>query len=357
MVDDEQFDPHPEAMRFAVSMEGAEKSPNTIRTYMLAVAAFLTWAAADGVRWQSVNVLDLVRFKRHLQVVPSARTGRPRAPRTVSVMLTAVTEFLRFCAANGHIDAAIADRLVEKRWIQQSRALGRGEGGQFHRTRINALRVKVAERPPEVFSDEQVLAMREYAKTARDRFLLRVLHEGGPRIGETLGLLSEDIHLLPNSRALGCAVSGPHFHVRRRTDNRNYAIAKSKTPRHVPVADSFVSDYRDYQHERFTLLGDRQGRFLFVNYRGAEAGGPMTYSNAYQIVSGLGRKCGFRATPHMFRHSAATEWIAAGSEIDVVQNLLGHATSESTSIYIHASDARTRAAVAAVHAARQQGAR
>ena len=273
VVDDDQFDPHPEAMRFAVALEGAEKSPNTVRTYMLAVSAFLTWAAADGARWQSVNVLDLVRFKRHLQVVPSQRTGRPRAPRTVSVTLTAVTEFLRFCAANGHIEATVADRLVEKRWIQPRHGLGRGEGGQFHRTRINALRVKVAEQPPEVLSSEQVAEMREYAQTARDRFLLRVLHEGGPRIGETLGLLGEDIHLLPDSRALGCAVTGPHFHVRRRTDNENHALAKSKAPRHVPVADSFVGDYRDYQYERFAMLGESQSRFLFVNYRGAAVGG------------------------------------------------------------------------------------
>lgn len=62
---------------------------------------------------------------------------------------------------------------------------------------------------PEVLSDDQVAAMRDNAHTYRDRFLLRVLHDGGPRIGEVLGLQSEDVHLLPNSRALGCAIPGP----------------------------------------------------------------------------------------------------------------------------------------------------
>lgn len=354
VVDDQNFDPHPEALEFVVSMEAAEKSPNTIRAYTLALAAFLTWAHDDGTNWRVISVLDLARFKRHLQICPSPRTGRLRTTSTIGVTLTAVSEFLRFCAAHGHIDPSVANRLVENRWVQSKRGMARGEGGQFQRTRVKALRVKVAEQSPEVLSDEQVLAMRDAAETCRDRFLLRVLHDGGPRIGEALGLQAEDVHLLPNSRSLGCVVDGPHFHITRRVDNANNALAKSRTPRHLPVADTFIDDYRDYQHERYSRLGDEHNQFLFVNYYGSAAGRPMTYSNAYQLVRRLGRKCGFRATPHMFRHSAATSWIEAGSEVDVVQSLLGHASPTSTSIYVHSSYERTREAVSSVASRREQ---
>jgi integrase/recombinase XerD len=79
----------------------------------------------------------------------------------------------------------------------------------------------------------------------------------------------------------------------------------------------------------------------------------MSYSNVYKIVARLGRRCGFRATPHMFRHSAATAWVEAGSDVDVVQRLLGHASPTSTAIYLHASDTRMREAVTAVHASRR----
>ena len=47
------------------------------------------------------------------------------------------------------------------------------------------------------------------------------------RIGETLGLRREDLHLLHSSRSLGCAVPGPHLHVRRRM-NQNGALAQSR---------------------------------------------------------------------------------------------------------------------------------
>jgi hypothetical protein len=48
-------------------------------------------------------------------------------------------------------------------------------------------------------------------------------------------------------------VDGAHFHVNSRTHNVNDALAKSLRPRHLPVADAFAGDYRDYQHERFVL--------------------------------------------------------------------------------------------------------
>lgn len=84
------------------------------------------------------------------------------------------------------------------------------------------------------------------------------------------------MHLLPNSRSLGCSVAGAHIHVNRRTDNQNEVLAKSRRPRHLPVADALIADYRDYQHERFMRLGDNQSGYLFVNYEGRAVGRPMT---------------------------------------------------------------------------------
>lgn len=355
VINDTTFEPHPEAMGFTVAMGSTEKSPNTIRAYAHGVAVFLTWAQIEAVDWTSVTMLDLTRFKRHLQVTPSARTGRVRASGTVSLTLTAVAEFLRHCAANGRIEQAVANRLIEPRHTQTRSVASRGEGHQFQRGRTRALRVKVTENAPEVLSDDQVAAMRDNAHTYRDRFLLRVLHDGGPRIGEVLGLQSEDVHLLPNSRALGCAIPGPHLHIRRRTTNENRALSKARMPRHIPVAAPLIEDYRAYQSERYKLLGNNQSPFLFVSYRGTAQGKPMNYSNAYQLIRRLGQAAGFRATPHMFRHSAATAWVAAGSDIDVVQTLLGHVSPDSTHIYLHASDERLREAVVNVHHAQGQG--
>lgn len=87
---------------------------------------------------------------------------------------------------------------------------------------------------------------------------------------------------------------------------------------------------------------------MLVNYNRPRIGRPMSYSNVYQYVQRLGSKCGFRVTPHMFRHTAATGWVENGVQLDVVQDLLGHAQASSTKIYLHPSRKRMREAVEAL---------
>ena len=50
------------------------------------------------------------------------------------------------------------------------------------------------------------------------------------------------MHLLPDSRALGCTVVGAHVHVRHRA-NPNGALAKSRFPRTVPASDAVLAAY------------------------------------------------------------------------------------------------------------------
>jgi site-specific recombinase XerD len=52
------------------------------------------------------------------------------------------------------------------------------------------------------------------------------------------------------------------------------------------------------------------------------------------------------------RHTAATNWIRAGVDLDVVRALLGHVSLASTTVYLHASDEDCRRAVETVAAGR-----
>jgi site-specific recombinase XerD len=57
--------------------------------------------------------------------------------------------------------------------------------------------------------------------------------------------------------------------------------------------------------------------------------------------AGLGAK----VTPHMLRHTAATQLIEAGVDIRYIQRLLGHASLSTTEIYTHVSDRALRRVV------------
>ena len=52
-----------------------------------------------------------------------------------------------------------------------------------------------------------------------------------------------------------------------------------------------------------------------------------------------------RITPHMLRHTAATQLIEAGVDIRFVQRLLGHASLTTTEIYTHVADVSLRRAI------------
>jgi site-specific recombinase XerD len=50
-------------------------------------------------------------------------------------------------------------------------------------------------------------------------------------------------------------------------------------------------------------------------------------------------------TPHMLRHTCATQWLEAGLDIRYVQKLLGHQSISTTEIYTHVSDQGLREAL------------
>lgn len=340
---------HREASDFLRALQGAGRSPHTVRVYAGRVARFLSWCAGEGVDWRSVSVATLARFKHFLEATPQ-RGGRARTGSTVNAVLTAVCEFLRFSARAGVIDPAVADRLSEPRFLRFTPpGFDVGESGQFRTVRARALKARAQTPFPEALTAEESEAVLGCCRRPRERFMVVLLLESGLRIGEGLGLRRQDVHLLADSRSVGCGVVGPHVHVRHRA-NPNGALAKSRFPRTVPASEAVVEAYADYQFERMSILGDDDADMVFVNLYHEPLGTPMTYRAAKGFFERLAKECGFPVRPHMLRHTAATNWVRAGVDLDVVQRLLGHHSLASTAVYLHARDEDKRRAVEAVAA-------
>lgn len=225
-----------------------------------------------------------------------------------------------------------------------------GEQGRVRQVRVPELQVRRAENPERlewIESPNDRAALLNVSLPARDRFLADLLFFSGLRVGEALALFREDLHFLADSSALGCPVRGPHVHVRS-NEVLNGARAKSG-PRWVPLPDRVVFSYEDYLFERQEILGSDGNPHVFVNLYRGNRGSAMTYAGVRDLFGRISAAISIRVRPHMLRHTRASMWLSGIDtprlDLDTVRVLLGHASLEATSVYVHSRAEDLRAAV------------
>jgi integrase/recombinase XerD len=350
VVVDDAYVLHSESCEYLAALRFRDRSVNTERVYAGRLALFLTYCAEGRLNWQRITVSDLADFQTWLITAPIEPRNpraqqRLRSNKTANAILTSVCEFLRFASTRGWYPSELAAQISEPKYLRRGPVgYDFGENNQFRTVRSRALRLTEIDDPPLSLTADQIAAVMTALPRLRDRLLVAILAESGIRIGEALGLRREDMHLLASNNTLGCPIRGPHLHVRRRT-NTNGSLAKSRFPRSIPVTTELVNLYADYQFERSDTTEGDASDFVFVNLYKPPVGGPLRYHNAKKLFERTSDAVGFSVSPHMFRHSAATRWLEAGTPRDVVQALLGHVSPGSMSVYFHPTNETMRAAI------------
>ena len=331
-----------------------DRSELTTGQYASNLVEFAGWARERGLLGDLVACArNLGMFQLHLRTSPIARRGsghgRARSNDRVSDMMSTVRGFYRHQVRRGAVPGSVNRLLYEvvepvgdsMPWLEDLPAV---VARPLHRLP----RQGVSE--PWAASLDEYLAMMAVAGSVRDKLLITVLALTGVRIGQALGLHRSDMHLMANSRVVGCSYPGPHVHVVRREGNENLALSKRRRELVVPAHPWVVGVYAAYCAERDRVPAACLSDFVFVNLAGGELGRAMRDGRAREVVGALGRRAGIErvVTPHQFRHGLGTELMESGRALDEVQMLLGHAQVETTRRYTRTSRARLREAVESV---------
>ncbi len=266
-------------------MDGA--AAHTVAAYRRDVTGWLAFLAGhlDGPptpqRIGTLATADLRAWMAH-------ERGRGIGARSLARALSAVKGFARFLARRDGIDPVAV---------------------------LSARAPRFMAKLPRPLPEEAARAMVDRAETlaeepwiaARDAAVLALLYGAGLRISEALALTGGDAPLPEVLRIRG----------------------KGGRERLVPVLPALraaVEDYRALCPHTLTTDGPL--------FRGAR-GGALNPRLVQKAVETLRLQLGLpaTATPHALRHSFATHLLAAGGDLRVIQELLGHASLSTTQAY------------------------
>jgi len=157
----------------------------------------------------------------------------------------------------------------------------------------------------------------------RDRAILEILFSTGLRVAELVSLNREQVKLKKEVKEIELGI-----------------IGKGGRPRTVYLSERAVKWLKKYLETR----NDKE-KALFINYRSKKGASRRLTARAvekivkkYAILAGLP----ITTTPHVLRHSFATDLLTQGVDLRTVQEFLGHKNITATQIYTHVTNKRLR---------------
>jgi site-specific recombinase XerD len=285
--------------------------PNTVLAAAHDLRVFFSVVDKPAEDVRATDVLGFITAQRtgrsngaRLQPVETGLEHGGVATSTVARRLSILSGFFSYLQARGDVTSNPVPRGLPTR-RERSRP---GQGVPLtRRTR----------RLPRILTPAEVDAFTAALRTHRDRAMVAAMVLGGLRRCEVLGLRMEDL----------------------RVAERRVFVADGKGghQRLVPVSARFFVAVAAYLEAERPADADTDR--VFVVLKGPRRGKPLSVRGLDEMLAGARRRAGLsHATCHELRHTCLTRLREAGMALEAVQAQAGHASIESTRIYLHLAD-------------------
>lgn len=149
----------------------------------------------------------------------------------------------------------------------------------------------------------------------RNRLIILMLYSTGMRCSELISLKEKNVN----------------------TETRELKVlGKRNKERVIPFGKELADSISKYRRLRASATGFNDPETLFIR----KGGEPLYRKIVYDVVHDTLVREGAHASrlsPHVLRHSFATDMLNNGANLNAVQKLLGHASLATTQIYTHIS--------------------
>ena len=268
------------------------QADHTQRTYAALLKKFVDWASQRKISdWKSIVPGTIIEFLQH-------ERGRRLSAESLYLQIAALRAFFRYAESEKILPSNPAESIsLPRRWQRMPKALGPEE--------ITKLLT-----PPSLATPWDLC----------DHAVLELAYASGLRLSELCGVRLEQLHLDSGFITV---------------------IGKGNKERLVPLGRKAVEALQRYLDSgRPKLVTRRSPANVFLTRRGT----PFATVTLWLRIKKRVRMAGIErnVTPHMLRHSFATHLLEHGADLRVIQELLGHASINTTEIYTHVASNRLR---------------
>ena len=270
------------------------RSPKTVANYDFYLRRFADWARSPAPSSISQDMIH--KYRLYLNRDLEGREDTNLKKSTQNYHLIALRSFLKYLAK---IDVrSLAPEKIElaKTGTRHIEFLEADELERFRRAPVNV---------------EGLVGL-------RDKAIIELLFATGMRVGEASKLKIDQVNL-----------------------RRDEFTVKGKGSKHRVV---FLSDEAKAALANYLRVRKDLSPYLFVSHDRAKAArgtpGPLTPRSVQRIVERYATEAGItkKITPHVLRHTYATDLLRNGADIRSVQAMLGHESITTTQVYTHVTD-------------------